>query len=330
MLGVRFGLELVPASPVDKLVDLAVTSEELGFDTVWVTDHYNNRNVYVVLTAIALRTSKVMLGPGVTNPYVVSPVWTASAIATLDEISGGRAILGIGAGDRATLEKISVSWRKPLSAIRESVAAIRSLLRGEAVSMDGEFLKLKDVRLSYKAKRDVPIYIGAQAPRMLRLAATIGDGVLINASHPRDYEHALKTVKEAAGDRLGKLDVVAYTCFSVDREREAAREAAVPIVAFIAAGSPDMVLERHGIDKEKVARIREALSRGDFGTAFKSVTDEMLSAFSIYGTPEDCIEALEALVKLGVTHIVFGSPLGKKKKEALKLIADEIIKRFKE
>jgi len=329
MARVKFGLELVPMSPIDKIVDLSVLAEQGGLDTVWITDHYNNRNVYITLTAIALKTSRIHLGPGVTNPYIANPAWTAAAIASLDEISGGRAILGIGAGDKATLEKLSVEWKKPLTAIRESVTVIRMLLKGESVTFDGTLFKLKDARLNFKPPHDVPIYIGAQAPKMLKLAATIGDGILINASNPKDYEYAMNIIKEAAAEKLSKLDIVAYTCFSVDHDREVAKGAAIPIVAFIAAGSPDAVLERHGIEKEGVEKIREALGKGDFGTAFKSVTDDMLKAFSIYGTPEECVEELSKLIKLGVTHIVFGSPLGKKKKDALKLISEEVIQHFK-
>ncbi len=329
MVEVKFGLELVPISPISKLVELAVMAEQMGLDTVWVTDHFNNRNVYITLTAIALKTNRILLGPGVTNPYVINPLWTASAIASLDEISNGRAILGIGAGDKATLEKMSIKWEKPLTAVKESVIVIRKLLRGEGVTLEGKFLKLKNVRLNYKPLREVPIYIGAQAPKMLKLAATLGDGILINASNPKDYEYAIKIIKEAAKEKISRLDIVAYTCFSIDRDKAKAREAVIPIVAFIVAGSSKAVLERHGISLEKVSIISNALSKGDFKTAFANVTDEMLEAFSIYGTPSECIEALDKLIKQGVTHIVFGSPLGKKKKDALKLIAEEVIPHFK-
>lgn len=325
----RFGLELVPSTPISELVDLATVAEQLGLDTVWITDHYNNRNVYVTLSSIALRTNRVLLGPGVTNPYVVNPAWTASAIASLDEISGGRALLGIGAGDKATLEKLSIEWRTPLKAIEESVTVIRKLLRGEIVDFNGEFIKVKGAKLNYKPLHEIPIYIGAQAPRMLKLAASIGDGVLINASNPKDYEQAIEIIKEAAGDRFSKLDVVAYTCFSIDKDRNEARKAALPIVAFIVAGAPRNALERHGISLEKAQAIASAINRGDFKTAFSNVTEEMLQAFSIYGTPNECADSLNKLIKLGVTQIVFGSPIGKKRKEALKTIAEEVIPLFK-
>jgi len=88
-------------------------------------------------------------------------------------------------------------------------------------------------------------------------------------------------------------------------------------------------LERHGIDKEKAGKIKEALGKGDFKTAFENVTDDMVEAFSIYGTPEDCVKAIKKLVEKGVTHVVFGSPLGAKKKGALKLICEHVVPAFK-
>jgi len=326
---VKFGLELVPGTSIEKIVKLSVLAEEGGLDTVWITDHFYNKNTYITLTAIALKTRRINLGPGVTNPYVVNPAWTASAIASLDEVSGGRAILGIGAGDRVTLEKLSIEQKRPLSAIRESVEVIRALLKGETVNIDGKFLKLKDIRLNFKPSRVVPVYIGAQGPKMLRLASRIGDGILINASSPKDFEYAMGIIKEAAGERLKELDIVAYTAFSVNKDKGKARKKALPIVAFIVAGSPDVVLERHGIDKGKAAEIREALGKGDFPGAMGKVTDDMMEAFSIYGTPEDCVAKIEELLKVGVTHVVFGSPLGAKKEPALRLIIDEVIPSFK-
>ena len=88
----KFGIELLPNTNVDKIEKYAKLAEENGFHYVWVTDHYNNRNVYVVLSLIAKATTKVLIGTGVTNPYHMNPAVIASAIATINEISNGRAI----------------------------------------------------------------------------------------------------------------------------------------------------------------------------------------------------------------------------------------------
>ncbi|MEM4700334.1 MAG: 5,10-methylenetetrahydromethanopterin reductase [Candidatus Nezhaarchaeales archaeon] len=328
---VSFGIELVPDRPLERVVELAVAAESKGLDYVWITDHYNNRNVYVALTLVASSTKRVKIGTGVTNPYLIHPAWTASAIATLDEISGGRAVLGIGAGDRATFESLGVKWERPLASIREAVEVMRRLLAGESVKLEGEVFKVSKARLNYKPSRVPPIYIGAQGPKMLELAGSIGDGVLVNASNPRDFQEAVKFIRagaEKAGRDLSKVDIVAYTCFSVGEDSAEAREAAKPIVAFIVAGSPSQVLAKHGISEEAAGKIREAIGRGDFKGAFRLVDSSMLEAFSIAGTVEETSSKVEELLKAGVTQVVMGSPLGPKKKEAVDLMA-RVVSKFK-
>ncbi len=328
---VNFGIEFVPQKQPAKIAKLVKMAEDVGVDYVWITDHYNNRNVYITLTLIACETNRVKLGPGVTNPYVINPCWTASAVATLSEVSGGRATLGIGAGDKATLEGIGVNWSKPLTTMREAVTIIRKLLNGEKVSFEGRVFKVKSAKLNYKVEHKIPIYIGAQGPKMLELAGEIGDGVLINASNPKDFEIAIPKIKagaEKAGRDPAGIDIAAYTCFSIDEDEGKAREAAAPVVAFIAAGAPDQVLERHGIKIEDVNKIRSYIGKGKLVEAFKSVTSDMLEAFSIYGTPKMCVEKINELLKKGVTQMVFGSPLGADKKKAIKLIG-EVIKSFR-
>jgi 5,10-methylenetetrahydromethanopterin reductase len=328
----KFGIEFVPDTHPQKIVEYSTLAEKNGFDYIWITDHYCNRNPYLVLTAIAFATEKINLGTGVTNPYVINPAWTASAIASLDEISGGRAVLGLGAGDKVTLAALGIPFLKPLSAIKESTEAIRKLWRGEVVKYDGKVVKLDGANLRFKPTREIPVYIGAQGPKMLELAGKIGDGVLINASHPKDFEFAINQIKvgaEEASRDLTTIDVTAYTSFSVDYDVEKAKKKAKPIVAFIVAGCPPKVLERHKISVEDASKIGNALATGKFGEAFDAVTNQMLKRFSIYGTPKDCIEKIRELMEIGVTQLVVGSPIGPKKKNSIDIIAKEIIPEFK-
>ncbi|RLF13619.1 MAG: 5,10-methylenetetrahydromethanopterin reductase, partial [Thermoprotei archaeon] len=186
-------------------------------------------------------------------------------------------------------------------------------------------------RLNYKPSRVPPIYVGAQGPKMLEVAGMVGDGVLINASNPKDFEDAVKYIKagaEKAGKDPSKIDVVAYTCFSVDEDSAAAKEAAKPIVAFIVAGSPSQVLSKYGITDEAANKVREAIGKGDIKGAIGLVDDTMLNAFSIAGTPSEVTSKINELLKAGVTQVVMGSPLGPKKKAAIDLMSG-IASKFK-
>ncbi|MCL7476050.1 MAG: 5,10-methylenetetrahydromethanopterin reductase [Methanosarcinales archaeon] len=321
---VRFGIEFLANEPADKLAEMIKFSEENGIEFAWITDHYNNRDSFSLLTYIAARTSNIHLGTGVTNPYTRTAPQLASAIATVDEVSGGRAVFGIGPGDKITFENLGVQWTRPLQTLRETVEVVKQLTAGESVSYNGDVVSIKKAKLNF-GKRAVPVYIGAQGPGMLRLAGELGDGALVNASHPRDFEFAVKLMEEGASGRdFSQFDVGAYTSFSVAKSRDEAVAAARPVVAFITAGSPPDVLERHGIPQEDSTRLNEAFKKG-FKQAVQEVTDDMIMAFSICGTPEDCVEQIHALIRAGVTQIVVGSPIGPDRTEAIKLVGKDII-----
>ncbi|MHA1832221.1 MAG: 5,10-methylenetetrahydromethanopterin reductase [Candidatus Helarchaeota archaeon] len=370
----KFGIEFVPDSNISKIVALTQLAEENGFENVWITDHYNNRNVYATLTAIALNTKIIKMGTGVTNAVLISPAWTAAAIQTINEISKGRAILGIGAGDKATFAKLGLSFEKPLTRIKEAVQAIKTLHQGKKLDFEGSVFTFKGAKLGFQTPKHncgamlknkavkaakkaakgkgepmvcdvcgkpittdtiinkIPIYMGAQGPKMLALAGQLADGVLINASHPKDFESAIKNIKEgaeSAGRSLNDIDITAYASFSADQDSNAAKNAAAIVVAFITVGSPPIVLDRHGIKKEDVDKINEALGKGDFGAVAQSVTPEMFEAFTIAGNADYCIERIKGLEKIGVNQVVVGSPIGPDKKSAIKYIAENIIKPFK-
>ncbi|GFO95995.1 methylenetetrahydromethanopterin reductase [groundwater metagenome] len=153
-------------------------------------------------------------------------------------------------------------------------------------------------------------------------------GALVNASHPEDFKFAVKLLKEGRSGRdFSAFDVGAYTSFSVASKKEDAQKAAKPVTAFIVAGSPDSVLKKHGLPDNDVKKLRDAFSVS-FADAVRAVTPEMMDAFAICGTPEECIEKINGLIKAGVTQVVVGSPVGPDRTEAIKLVGKEIIPYF--
>ena len=297
---------------------MSICSEDVGFEYAWITDHYNNKNVYETLALLAANTETIKMGPGVTNPYVRSPAISASAIATIDEISNGRATFGIGPGDKATFDALGIAWEKPVSTIKAAIADINTLLAGEKTEGGAQLGGAK------KVQDAIPIYMGAQGPKMLETAGEIADGVLINASNPKDYEAAMPMIKKGIGDQAKDFDVAAYTATSIGPDSEAAKNAAKIVVAFIAAGSPPPVIERHGLPEGFNTQMGEFLAKGDFGGAIGAVTDEALDAFSVCGTPDEFIPKIEGLAEMGVTQYVAGSPVGKNVEESIKLLGDVI------
>lgn len=147
-----FGIEFVPDESVYKIGYMAKLAEDNGFSNIWITDHYNNRDVWTTLAVLSMMTNKISLGTGVTNPYTRSAAIIASSIASINELSGGRAILGIGPGDKATFDKMGIDWDKPLSRVRESVLAIRAFLAKEQVNQAG----FKGAQMAFSTGR-IPI-----------------------------------------------------------------------------------------------------------------------------------------------------------------------------
>jgi 5,10-methylenetetrahydromethanopterin reductase len=311
MAEVAHGIELTPDRQVADIVELGVAAESAGFDAVFASCHYNNRDPFVALSRIAAATESVQVGPGVANPYDTHPAALASRVATLDEVSDGRAICGLGAGDRSTLSNLGVERERPLRRVLETMQVARRLWAGERVTHDGTFVAA-DAGLNYEPDGEIPVYVGAQGPHMLRMAAKYADGVLVNASHPTDVAWAAEQVADGLSERpddRGDIDVVAYASVSVAESGEAAREAARPPVAFIAGGADRRVLERHGIDAGRAERIGELIGEGAFRDAFDAVTPAMLDAFCVAGTPDAVGEKLSRVLD-HADGIVAGSPLG--------------------
>ncbi len=318
------GIELTPEHPVDRMAELGHEAEAVGFEAALVSCHYNNRDPFHALSRIAEATDSIALGPGVANPYESHPVSLASRVATLSEASGGRAVFGIGPGDRSTLSSLGVGGERPLRRVLEAFKVAQELFSGEEVDHDGTF-RAENASLNYEVG-SIPVYVGAQGPHMLRMSAKHADGVLYNGAHPDDVAWAAGQVERGLDERppeRGSFDFTVFASTSVAADREAAVEAARPPVAFIAAGAAPPVLERHGIDAERAGEIGDHLSAGSYTEAFSLVTEGMIEAFCIAGTPEEVEDRFEAILETA-DGIVVGSPLGPELSEAISLTGNAL------
>ncbi|WP_132058002.1 5,10-methylenetetrahydromethanopterin reductase [Halorussus amylolyticus] len=339
------GIELTPEHPIADLVEIGETAEEEGFDTLFSSCHYNNRDPFVVLDRVAAATDEIRVGPGVANPYETHPVTLASRVATLHETSDGRAVCGLGAGDRSTLRNLGYDRDRPLRRVLEAMKVSQKLWAGERVDHEGTFTAT-DASLNYAVGAsadaptasdetggdsadadetdkpgEIPVYVGAQGPHMIRMSAKHADGVLVNASHPKDFAWADEQVEKGLADRpesRGDFDFAAYASVSVAEDETAAREAARPPVAFIVGGAAPPVLDRHGIDSERAKEIGERVESGDFSAAFEAVTPEMIDAFCIAGTVETAADRIADVLSYADSFVA-GSPLGPDPKEAVSL-----------
>ncbi|MEZ3116578.1 5,10-methylenetetrahydromethanopterin reductase [Halobaculum sp. MBLA0147] len=320
------GIELTPEHPPDRVVDLGETAEAAGYDSVFVSHHYNNRDATAVLARLATATDDVRLGPGVANPFESHPVTLASEVATLDELSDGRAVFGLGPGDPSTLRNLGLADDRGLRPVLEAFETARDLWAGERVD-GGDTFDADDAGLNYTPPQgaSVPVYVGGEGPHMCRMAGKRADGLLFNGSHPADLAWARDRVDEGIGRADGKtaadFDLAAYASVSVAYDAAAAREAARPPVAFVAAGSPPPVLDRHGIDHETASEVGDLIAAGEFSEAFATVTPAMIDAFCAAGTPETVADRIAAMLE-SADSLVVGSPLGPDLDAAVELAAE--------
>jgi 5,10-methylenetetrahydromethanopterin reductase len=317
-----FGIELTPEHPIDRTVDLGTAAEAAGYDTLFISSHYNNRSPFAVLSRLAAATDEVRLGPGVVNPLERHPVTLASEVATVAEASDGRAVFGIGPGDPSTMRNLGLGDDRGLRTVLEAFKIADRLWDGERVTHDGTF-EADDAGLNFDVPGPIPTYVGGEGPHMCKMSAKHADGILFNGSHPDDLRWARDQVEDGLADRLdglGEFDLAAYASVSVADDADAAREAARPPVAFIAAGAAPPVLSRHGLDADRAEAVGDAISAGDFETAFGLVTPAMIDAFCITGTVEAVADRMAAVLD-HADSIVVGSPIGPDLDTAIDLAA---------
>ncbi|MDZ7745313.1 MAG: 5,10-methylenetetrahydromethanopterin reductase [Halobacteriales archaeon] len=321
------GLELTPEHPVARLGDLGALGEAAGFDTIFCSSHYNNRDPFVALDRIARRTDSARVGPGVANPYDTHPITLAGKVATLDESSDGRAVFGIGPGDPSTLRNLGVEREKGLSATLQAFKDAQRVWAGERISRDGVHTAT-DAGLNFEPPQgeNIPVYVGGEGPHMCRMAGKHADGLLFNGSHPDDIAWARDRVEEGKSDRpdeRGDFELAAYASVSIAEHETEARAAARPPVAFIASGAAPPVLKRHGIDNETAAAIGDDIAAGAFEAAFDRVTEPMIDAFCIAGTPKTVAARAENVLE-HADSLVVGSPLGPDLETAIELAGETL------
>ncbi|MDJ0767273.1 MAG: LLM class flavin-dependent oxidoreductase [Ilumatobacter sp.] len=289
---IELGVNLIPDTDIDSIVTLAAEAEQLGFSRCRVYDEgLVTRDVHVVMSAIASATERMTVGPGITNPYTRHPAQTAAAIASLDELSGGRASLGIGAGGSLTLDPIGLRRVRALRAIRETIEISRALFSGERVSYDGDFAALHDAQLDY-ARHDIEIWLAGRGPKVLQLGAELADGVMLDFLHEDVLADAVASIEQAASS-AGRRCELGYSTVVVTEDDDL--EFVRPHMTYRLVDAPPAIKQRIGLGDDDAARIRSAMS-GGLEAAAEHVRDEWVLPFIIHGSRSECRRQLDRLI----------------------------------
>jgi len=320
----RFSLRLNNDLPPAEYVALAQAAEAAGFDQFWVSNDLFMRFGPAILLSVAQATTRLEVGTGILNPYTFHPAEMAMLAATMDELTGNRFNLGLAAGAGEFLKWVGLEQETPLAAVRETIAAVRALLRGERVPLAGRFLHWSDeAYLRFAAPRVTPIYIGAMGPQMLELTGAMADGALPLLFPPEHYfgVRPLVAVGEAQRDpTLGPLDFAACIWVSLADERDAAQRVLAQKVAYYGHALGPLLWQRLGLVRADFDAIEHAMMvERDEEKAINLVDARMLQ-IGVVGGAADVIERLEPLVAAGAEHLSFGPPLGPDRLAAVQIL----------
>ncbi len=293
----RLGFSLGSLLSVKEIFDCAKVLNGYSADSIWIPETWG-MDCGSILSHVASIANKPKLGSSIINIYSRSPALTAMSAVTLDVISGGRFMLGLGTSSKPIVEDWhGMEFKNPLQRMREYVDVSRLVMSGKKVSYDGKFFHLKNFGLLIKPERTrIPIYLAAINQKMVELTWEIADGVIF---YLRPL-HELKTTIEKMQSRR-KIDVACQliTCVSSDSEKAITR--AKQTIAFYVSvgGIYRQFLASNGFKKETEIIFEEYKKKGLSGNHV-FVTDDMVNSLTICGTPYDVIQKTSQFIESGV------------------------------
>jgi alkanesulfonate monooxygenase SsuD/methylene tetrahydromethanopterin reductase-like flavin-dependent oxidoreductase (luciferase family) len=322
-----FGAFITPGRSLDRALERVRLAERLGYDAVYVT-HIAARDSLSVLMAYAGVSDRIRLGPGVVPIFSRTPATMAQTAATIDELSGGRMVLGLGISHRVTVENwFGSEIGKPVTEMREYVAAVRAIVRGEPPP-ESEFFPTRFQFMGFEARAELPIYVAALSPNMLRLAGEIADGVMLWLCNP-DYiaEVVIPTVREGrerVGRTLDGFDVVAAVPAAVTDDPEAARAAfRQELVPYASLPFYRSMLERSGFGDD-LAAFDQGMAAGDIERAKAGLSDGLLAALAGIGSADDVRATVERYRGAGAIFPCVGGLAGTGFDATLEAVAELI------
>ena len=329
----KFGVTMFPNS-LEEVASGARLAEEMGFDYVGIADSQSlARELYVTLSVVAMATERVMLGPTVSNPLTRHPAVVASAVASLNELSGGRAFLGIGTGDSAVLNLGLRPAR--LAELHHYIQSLREMLAGDTAEYRGDRAHVR------WADAAVPIAMSAEGPRTLAMAGAVADAAIIHTGLTddvlRDTVARIREGERAAGREPGSAGVWAFAkCNIADDRDEAIDEIKMALAAsghhafrFTLEGKnvPEQYREAVSIlhreyeaaEHEQVGETRNATLTDELG-----LTGYFADRFAIVGTPEECRAKTRAIFDAGVDVLLI-TAIGPSPQTIVRRFGEEVI-----
>jgi len=318
----KVGVKFAGDMPISEMLDSAALAEKTGYSSLWVNESRFTRDAVTRISAIAAVTKTAAVGTAVLNPFTRSVMLLAITAATIDEISKGRFILGMGIGTKRYLSSEGIHVSKSLTRLREYVLVMRRLWRGETVSFQGETIGLSQVKLDFRPFRDnVPIYFGATEKRGIEFAASVGDGIILNGYTPKSHAEGVRELL-AQGESNSNMPVLGNVMVSMDEDEEAAIEGARPL-AFTYFTSIPAIAKANGISQDLIHELRELESKEGLTNAMEQLPVSIIRNAVAAGTAEQCKKWIRDYLQAGLHEVLITRIHGSTRR-----IVEEISERF--
>ena len=311
----KIGLRLIEflGSPRE-LVELTVLGEEAGFDSVWYPHDTFMQSTLALTTAAAEATSRVNLGGVGISPYHLNPCEIATYMATLDSLSEGRALLGLGFHTQEFTRWTGIETEDYLTRTKEAAEIIRALFRGEVVEYDGDEFQWNDqCYFRFTPYRDrIPIYICPFGEDYLELSGAVGDGSLPMITPPASARHMVGSIHKGARDAgraVADVEISGCGWLSISEDQTAAARIMRNMVAYFGPHLEEHALAAIGLSRAQMSPLKALIEQRKYDEAHELVTEDMLQ-LGIVGTPEEVIAEIEKLADAGVTEVNLGGPPG--------------------
>jgi probable F420-dependent oxidoreductase len=335
-MSLTFGMTVMPDPPFSRMLELMQLAEQNGFEYGWTYDsHILWQESYALLPLVADKTERIKLGHCVTNPGIRDPTITASWYATMQDLSGGRMVMGIGRGDSSR----RVVGLKPVKVaeFERRLRMMKELMNGRQVEWNDKELKLEWVK---KELPPIPMHVAGYGPRALGVAGRVGDGVIIQLADPQIIQWIMDTARKAAeeeGRDPDALECIVCAPSQVTGDLAEARDQVRWFPAMVSNHVMDLI-ERYGADSDEIpAALTDYVKAREFydykehsrvgAKHGEFVTDEICDRFCVLGTPEDATAKLKELESIGVDQFdVYLMTEGQE--QTLEVYGKEIIPRF--
>ena len=310
--------------PLSAYGPLAASAENHNFDTITVYNDMLYQPAWLPLLEIAKATSKINIGVAAVNPFTSHPINIAGNIALIDEASNGRAYLGIARG--AWLDFVGVEPKRPLTAMRESFAAVRHLLSGSKEPLAGDIYPIAggdSLRWDGAVRPKIPFLLGTWGVKTMQACLPYVNQIKRGGTANSDV---VPWCRQQVGPDIGI--VIGAVCV-VSEDGAAARQLARREVALylpvVAALDPTVT-----IDPDRLAKLNAAAANYDFDLAATYISDDLLQKFAFAGTPSDIAKQTLELFEAGANCVEYGTPHGLSADEGLRLLGEQVLPQVKE